>query len=83
MATETLTVTRLADLRAGDRILSWDGRPYNPPRVVQSELGPIEPGSPVHGVWLENPTPGGLVEYVLYPSQMDGRRLEVSRASDR
>ena len=39
MTTQTITVTRLADLRFGDRIKSWDGRPYNPPRRVVSELG--------------------------------------------
>lgn len=79
MALETLTITRLADLRFGDRIKSWDGNTYNPPRRVMYELRPIEPGSPVQGVRLENPNPDSTLEYVLYPSQMDGRRLEVER----
>ncbi|WP_434971287.1 hypothetical protein [Microbacterium sp. bgisy207] len=25
---QNLIITKLADLHAGDRILSWDGRPY-------------------------------------------------------
>lgn len=65
MALETLTITRLADLRFGDRIKSWDGNTYT--------------GSPVRGVRLENPNPDSTLEYVLYPSQMDGRGLEVER----
>lgn len=79
MPIENVTVNRLADLRFGDRIKSWDGHAYNPPRRVMYELGPIEPGSPVQGVRLENPNPGSTLEYVLYPSQMDGRTLEVDR----
>ena len=79
MTTQTITVTRLADLRFGDRIKNWDGRPYNPPRRVVSELGTIAPGSPVQGVRLQNPNPTSPIELVLYPSQMDGRRLEVER----
>ncbi len=31
---QNLIITKLADLHAGDRILSWDGRPYRPVRVV-------------------------------------------------
>ena len=79
MTTQTITVTRLADLRFGDRIKNWDGRPYNPPRRVVAELGTITAGSPVQGVRLQNPNPTSPVELVLYPSQMDGRRLEVER----
>ena len=56
MTTQTITVTRLADLRFGDRIKSWDGRPYNPPRRVVSELGTITAGSPVQGVRLTGDT---------------------------
>jgi len=76
---ETITINRLADLRIGDRIKSWDGHAYNPPRVVTTTLGPIEAGSPVQGVRLANPNPDSALEYVLYPSQMDGRALEVER----
>ena len=76
---ETITINRLADLRIGDRIKSWDGHAYNPPRVVTTTLGPIEAGSPVQGVRLANPNPYSTLEYVLYPSQMDGRALEVER----
>lgn len=73
----TFTITRLRDLRVGDVILSLDGRPYRKPRVVTTELGPIEPGSPVVGVRLENPNPSSEIEYVLYPSQVDGLQMEV------
>lgn len=75
----TITITRLADLRTGGAVLSLDGKPYPRPRVVTAELGPIELGSPVCGVRLQGPNPGSGVEYVLYPSQVDGRRLEVER----
>ena len=75
----TFTITRLRDLRVGDVILSLDGRPYRKPRVVTTELGPIEPGSPVVGVRLENPNPSSEIEYVLYPAQVDGLQMEVQR----
>lgn len=75
---QNLIITKLADLQAGDRILSWDGRPYRPARVVAQRLGYIGAGS-VQGVRLVNPHPASDVEHVLYPSQMDGRRLEVER----
>lgn len=75
----TFTITRLRDLRVGDVILSLDGRPYRKPRVVTTELGSIEPGSPVVGVRLENPNPSSEIEYVLYPSQVDGLQMEVQR----
>lgn len=75
---QNLIITKLADLHAGDRILSWDGRPYRPARVVAQRLGYIGAAS-VQGVRLVNPHPTSDVEHVLYPSQMDGRRLEVER----
>ena len=75
----TFTITRLRDLRVGDVILSLDGRPYRKSRVVTTELGPIEPGSPVVGVRLENPNPSSEIEYVLYLSQVDGLQMEVQR----
>lgn len=75
----TFTITRLRDLRVGDVILSLDGRPYRKPRVVTTELGSIEPGSPVVGVRVENPNPSSEIEYVLYPSQVDGLQMEVQR----
>ena len=31
---QNLSITKLADLHAGDRILSWDGRPYRPARIA-------------------------------------------------
>ncbi|PYC99861.1 hypothetical protein B4U78_013940 [Microbacterium esteraromaticum] len=75
---QNIIITKLADLHAGDRILSWAGRPYRPARVVAQRLGYIGAGS-VQGVRLVNPHPTSDVEHVLYPSQMDGRRLEVER----
>ena len=75
----TFIITRLRDLRVGDVILSLAGRPYRKPRVVTTELGPIEPGSPVVGVRVENPNPSSEIEYVLYPSQVDGLQMEVQR----
>ena len=76
---DSITINRLADLRIGDRIKSWDGHAYNPPRIVTTTLGPIEAGSPVQGVRLANPNPDSTLEYVLYPSQMDSRTLGVDR----
>ena len=75
---QNLIITKLADLHSGDRILSWDGRPYRPARIVAQRLGYIGAGS-VQGVRLVNPHPTSDVEHVRYPSQMDGRRLEVER----
>ncbi|MGZ0069855.1 hypothetical protein [Microbacterium arborescens] len=75
---QELIITKLDELRAGDRILSWDGRPYGKPRVVAEALGPIGPGA-VQGVRLVSPTPASEIEHVLYFDQMDGRRLEVQR----
>lgn len=72
----TFTATRL---RVDDVILSLVGHPYRKPRVVITELGPIEPGSPGVGVRLENPNPSSEIEYVLYPSQVDGLQMEVQR----
>lgn len=76
---QTIIVTRLAELRIGDHITSCDGKPYRTPLHVLDELGPIEPGSPVRGVRVESPNPSSGIEWVLYPSQMDGRRMEVDR----
>lgn len=75
---QTLIITRLVELHAGDRILSWDGRPYHPARIVAQRLGYIGAGE-VRGVRLVNPFPTGDVAHVLYPAQMDGLRLEVER----
>lgn len=74
-----IIVTRLAGLRIGDRILSHGGRVYRTPLRVIAELGPIEFGSSVRGVRVESPNPASGVEWVLYPSQMDGREMEVER----
>lgn len=57
MSIESITVTRLADLRFGDRVKSCDGRPYSPVRVVQYELAPIEAGSAVRGFAWKTLTP--------------------------
>lgn len=72
-----ITITKLADLRVGDRPISFNGRRYNRPLTVAAELGPIEPGSPVQGVRLD--APGAGIEWVFYPSQMDGRALVIER----
>lgn len=58
----TIVLTRLADLRAGDVILSLDGRRYRTPLRVTDALGPIAPGSPVHGVRLEPPNPASGID---------------------
>jgi hypothetical protein len=76
---QTITVHRLIELRAGDRIKSHGGRPYRKPLRVIDPLGLIEPGSPVEGVRVESPNPSSGIEWVLYPSQMDGRVMEVER----
>lgn len=77
----TITLTRLNQLRVGDKIHSWDGHPYNPPRTVTHALGYLGPGSTVRGVRLANPRPDDQLEYVLYPSQMDGLPLVIERNS--
>lgn len=76
---QTITVHRLAELRVGDRITSHGGRAYRTPLRVTDPLGPIEAGSPVQGVRVESPNPSSGIEWVLYPSQMDGRPMEVER----
>lgn len=73
----TLTITNLADLRVGDRPISFEGRRYNRPLTVSAELAPIEPGSPVYGVRLD--APGTDIEWVLYPAQIDGHELTIER----
>lgn len=78
----TTTVSALVDLRRGDVLTALDGKPYQQRLVVCGELAPIEPGSPVQGVRLESPTPDSGLEWVLYPSQFDGRSLEVERATE-
>lgn len=74
-----MTVTDLAELRAGDRITSYNGRPYRRPLQVTTELAPIQPGSPVYGVRVESPNPAAGIEWVLYPSQWNGREMEIER----
>ena len=74
-----IIVTRLAELRVGDRLISQGGRAYRTPLRVTDELGPIGHGSPVIGVRVQNPNPSSGIEWVLYPSQMDGRETEVER----
>lgn len=75
----TIIVKRLIDLQAGDTLLSLDGRAYRTPLWVTDPLGPIEEGSPVQGVRVANPNPDSNVEWVFYPSQVDGHTLEVER----
>jgi hypothetical protein len=73
------TTTKLADLRAGDRLLSLDGRPYRAPLLVTVPLSPIEPGLSVEGVRFQNPNPTSQIEWVFCPGQADGHALEVER----
>ena len=80
MTTTSLTVTRLADLRTGDRIVGLDGRTYARALVVTDPLGFITPGSPVEGVRLDST--GRSFEHVLYPSQWDGRAIQVQRGTE-
>jgi len=75
---EEIVITRLADLRIGDRIISREGRTYNPPYVVTAIIGAIEAGSPGEGVRLASPVDSWL-GHVLNRSQVDGRVLEVQR----
>ncbi|MDA3145789.1 hypothetical protein JSO19_00150 [Leucobacter sp. UCMA 4100] len=74
-----ITVTQLAELRVGDVLTALDGKPYKRPLTVANSLGPIEPGSPVHGVRFVAPV-GSEIEWVFYPSQIDGHTMSVSRA---
>ena len=75
---EEIVITRLADLRIGDRIISREGRAYNPPYVVLAIIGPVVAGSPGEGVRLASPVDSWL-DHVLNPSQVDGQVLEVQR----
>ncbi|MGL4174180.1 MAG: hypothetical protein ACRCTR_08965 [Actinomycetota bacterium] len=74
-----IIVKRLADLQAGDTLLSLDGRAYRTPLWATDPLGPIEEGSPVQGVRVANPNPNSDVEWVFHPSQVDSHTLEVER----
>lgn len=72
----TITVTDLADLRRGDRVLAIGSISHrNKPLEVESSLGPI--AGPVQGVRCG--TLAGGVEMVLYPSQCNGQQIVVER----
>ena len=74
----THTTTRLADLRTGDRITRLGDITYrNGGRTVTAPLAPIESGSPVIGVRCG--TLAGGVEFVLYPSQVNGLDITFER----
>lgn len=75
---EKIIITRLADLQMGDRLMALDGKPYRMPLVVQDPLSPIRYGSPVRGVRFIPPG-GSDIEWVFYPSQMDGHEMTVER----
>lgn len=75
---QKLIITRLTELRAGDRILSWDARRYGQPCVVAQPLGFIGSRT-VQGVPTVSPTPISGFEHVLHFDRMDGRRREVER----
>lgn len=69
----TAAVT-LECLKPGDEVLCLGAHAYTPPRRVARALGPIDPGSPVHGVELE-PRPGETIRVMLYPDQVRGLRI--------
>lgn len=77
MSKRDLTITRLNDLRAGDRIVGLDDIRYSRPLLVSEPLDYIAPGSPVQGVRIDSA--GRSFEHVLYPSQWDGRAIHVQR----
>lgn len=72
-------IRRLADLRAGDRIIAHSGQRYPQPLKVTAPLGPVGSAMSGRGVRVHNPTPEGEPEWVLYPWQMDGQVLEIDR----
>ena len=71
-------LTDLAKLRKGDIVLAVDGKTRQLPITVESELGPIEPGSPVNGVRFEKVRPDDI-DMVFYPSQVNGLDIEIDR----
>lgn len=71
-------LTDLAKLRKGDIVLAVDGKRRRSPITVESELGPIEPGSPVNGVRFEKVRPDDI-DMVFYPSQVNGLDIEIDR----
>lgn len=71
-------IRRLADLRAGDRIVAHSGVRYPQPLNVVAPLGPI-PNAHGRGVRVVNPTGQGEPEWVLYPWQTDGQVLDIDR----
>lgn len=73
-----LATTRLADLQKGDVLLAVNGVKRRQSLTVRFPLGPITLGSPVQGVTFEDPYPGSI-EYVFYPSQMDGQVMTIDR----
>lgn len=74
----TIIVTRLSDLRPGDRLLAVNGRQRTRPLTVEAPLGPIEPGSPVDGVRFHKHNPEDI-DMVFYPGQMDGSIMQIER----
>lgn len=72
------TITRLKDLRYGDRILSIGSISHrSKPLTVQSTLGPVNGSPAVQGVYVGRLSGG--VEFYLYPSQCDGQDIVVER----
>jgi len=74
-----IVVTTLAELEPGDVLVAVDGEKRNRPLTVATPLGPIESGSPIQGVRFDPPT-GSIIDWVFYPSQMDGRQMEILRS---
>jgi hypothetical protein len=76
----TITVTRLSQLKKGDVLVAVGGKKRRQPLTVDRPLDFIEHGSPVEGVRFVSPTPSSDLEWVFYPSQMDGQDMEIERA---
>ncbi len=71
-----LIITRLVDLRVGDRLIAHSGHRYPQPLQVVAPLG-IVPGTHTRGVQVQTAAPDG--PSVLCPWQMDGQVLEIDR----
>lgn len=74
-----LTVHALEQLQVGDLIRSHGETIYHKPLLVAQALAPIATGSPVMGVRVQNRNPSSDIEWVLYPSQMDGYPMTIER----
>lgn len=73
------TITRLADLKVGDRILSIGSIDHSrKPLEVKASLGSVPGAGSVIGVYVGRLSAG--VEFYLYPPQCDGQAITVEPA---